>query len=98
MDRDEYTSEGDSRRSRAAIAAAVLLATAGFFLLLEHRVHGWGVLPYLLLLACPLMHLFHHGGHGGHGGHTGQAEKGGHVESDSDRSVALQEAAHPKEA
>jgi hypothetical protein len=25
-------------------------------------------LVYLLLLACPLMHLFHdHGGHGGHG-------------------------------
>jgi hypothetical protein len=25
-----------------------------------------GALPLLLLLACPLMHLFHHGGHGGH--------------------------------
>jgi hypothetical protein len=28
-----------------------------------------GILPYLLLLACPLMHVFMHGGHGGHGGH-----------------------------
>jgi hypothetical protein len=26
-----------------------------------------GILPYLLILACPLMHLFHHG-HGHHGG------------------------------
>jgi hypothetical protein len=23
----------------------------------------------LLLLACPLMHMFMHGGHGGHGSH-----------------------------
>lgn len=44
-------------------------AVAGFFLLTEHRAHLFGVLPYLLLLACPLMHLFHHGGHGGHDGH-----------------------------
>jgi hypothetical protein len=28
-----------------------------------------GVLPFLLLLACPLMHLFMHHGHGGHGRH-----------------------------
>ena len=25
-------------------------------------------LPFLLILACPLMHVFMHGGHGGHGG------------------------------
>jgi hypothetical protein len=42
------------------------LAIAGFFLLTEHRAHVLGVLPFLLLLACPLLHLFHHGGHGGH--------------------------------
>lgn len=46
------------------------LAIAGFFLLTEHKAHVLGVLPFLLLLACPLLHLFHHGGHGGksHGG------------------------------
>jgi hypothetical protein len=42
------------------------LAVAGFFLFTEHRAHLFGFLPYLLLLACPLMHLFHHGGHGNH--------------------------------
>jgi hypothetical protein len=26
-----------------------------------------GVLPFLIFLACPLMHLFMHHGHGGHG-------------------------------
>ncbi|MBI5006058.1 MAG: DUF2933 domain-containing protein [Nitrosomonadales bacterium] len=41
------------------------LAIASFFLLTEHRAHLLGALPFLLLLACPLMHLFmHHGEHG----------------------------------
>jgi hypothetical protein len=44
-------------------------AIAAFFLLTEHRAHLFGALPFLLLLACPLMHLFMHRGHGGKGGH-----------------------------
>ena len=40
-------------------------AIAAFYLFLEHRAHALGFLPYALLLACPLMHLFMHGGHGG---------------------------------
>ncbi|KAF0191464.1 MAG: hypothetical protein FD165_1798 [Gammaproteobacteria bacterium] len=40
-------------------------AIAAFFLFSEHRAHAFGVLPYLLLLACPLMHLFMHRDHGG---------------------------------
>lgn len=54
------------------------LAVAAFFLLAEHRAHLLGWLPYLLLLACPLMHLFHgHGGHGSHrdGGGDGPSDK-----------------------
>nr|WP_310676624.1 DUF2933 domain-containing protein [Burkholderia multivorans] len=40
----------------------------GFYLLREHWSHVAGNWVYLLLLACPLMHLFHgHGGHGRHG-------------------------------
>ena len=48
-------------------------AIGGYFLILEHQAHlseFLNYLPYLLLLACPLMHLFMHGGHGGHGGHS----------------------------
>ncbi len=46
------------------------LAIAGFFLWTEHRAHLLGALPFLLLLACPLLHLLHHGRHGGdHRGH-----------------------------
>lgn len=40
---------------------------AVFYVLREHWAHVLGNLPYLLLLGCPLMHLFGHGhGHGGH--------------------------------
>lgn len=52
--------------SRSTIVLIAFLAIGGFFLLTEHRAHVFGFLPYLLVLACPLMHLFHHGGHGGH--------------------------------
>lgn len=44
------------------------VAIAAFFLITEHRAHLYGVWPFLLLAACPLLHFFHHGGHGGHGG------------------------------
>ena len=58
-------------RSRYAIGFLVFGAVAAYFLLSEHRAHLFGALPFLLLLACPLMHLFMHGGHGGQGGHRG---------------------------
>lgn len=45
------------------------LGIAAFYLLTEHRAHVLGILPYLLLLACPLMHMFMHHGHGEHGAH-----------------------------
>jgi hypothetical protein len=51
------------------VALLAFLAIGAFFLLTEHTAHVFGALPYLLLLACPLMHLFMHGGHGGHAGH-----------------------------
>jgi hypothetical protein len=53
------------------------LLIAGFFLVAEHRAHVYPYLPFLLLLACPLLHLFHggHGGHGGHGKHEKEAKK-----------------------
>ena len=47
---------------------------AGALLFTEHRAHVLGVLVWLPLLACPLMHIFMHGGHG-HGGHGGHNEQ-----------------------
>ena len=54
--------------SRASIGLVVLGGIALYFLLTEHRAHFFWALPFLLLLSCPLMHVFMHGGHGGHGG------------------------------
>ncbi len=61
--------------SRAKWVFAAFAAIAALFLFTEHRAHLFGALPYLLLLACPLMHLFHHGGHGGHGGKAEDKEE-----------------------
>lgn len=58
-------------RSRFGLGWLVLAAVAGWFLWSEHRAHLLGFLPYVFLLACPLMHLFMHGGHH-HGSHDTQ--------------------------
>lgn len=67
--------------SGAKLAFAAFAIIAAFFLLVEHRAHVFPYLPYLLLAACPLMHLFMHRGHGSHGaghghGRTGEPEDG----------------------
>ena len=49
--------------SRGNIVLLGFLLVAAFFLLTEHRAHLFGLLPWLLILLCPLMHLFMHGGH-----------------------------------
>ncbi len=59
------------RRGKLPVVLLVLAGVLGFFLFTEHRAHLFGVLPYLLVLACPLMHLFMHHGHGGHHRHGG---------------------------
>lgn len=61
-----------SSGSRAQWVFVAFAAIAIFFLFTEHQAHLFGMLPYLLLLACPVMHFFHHRGHGkGHGSHGG---------------------------
>jgi peptidoglycan/LPS O-acetylase OafA/YrhL len=55
-------------RTPLGIVTCGFLIVAGFFLLTEHTAHVFGLLPYLLLAGCLLMHLFmHHGHRGGHG-------------------------------
>ena len=54
--------------SRAGWVAIGFSAIAGVLLFTEHRAHVLGVLIWLPLLACPLMHMFMHGGHR-HGSH-----------------------------
>lgn len=54
--------------SRTTLVLIGFLAVAAYFLFSEHRAHFISYLPFVLLAACPLMHVFH--GHGGHGGHA----------------------------
>lgn len=72
MQHTEYQDNQDSPPrsswSRTNIVLIAFLAIAGFYLITEHRAHFFGYLPFLLLLACPLLHMFMHRGHGGHGG------------------------------
>jgi hypothetical protein len=60
-----------------AIGLCLLLGVAAFFLWAEHRAHLMGALPYLLVLACPVIHLLRHRGHRGHTGHAGRSQEGG---------------------
>lgn len=55
-------------RSKAGVALIMLLVIGVFYLLREHYSHASQMLPYLILLLCPLMDLFgdKHGGHASH--------------------------------
>lgn len=66
--------------SALTLGLCLFFVIAAFFLWTEHRAHLFGILPYLILLACPLIHLFMHRGQGGHGhgnGEHGSIERGG---------------------
>lgn len=60
-------------RSRSAFVFLGFAAIAVFFLWEEHKAHLLGALPYVLLLLCPLLHMFH----GGHGGQSENHKHGG---------------------
>ena len=60
-------------RNPLTVALLMVVLIVVFDLLREHWGHVAGLWPYLLL-ACPLMHLFH--GHGVHGHHATQGRQG----------------------
>lgn len=63
-------------RSRSGLVLLAFLAIAAFFIVTEHTAHVLGALPYLLLLACPLLHWLHSGHRGDHGGGHGDHREG----------------------
>jgi hypothetical protein len=73
---DEHQSVPSRWRSPLGIFMLIAGAVGIYYLLTEHLTHVTQAVPYLFLLACPLMHLFHGHGHGRHGGHDHQASKG----------------------
>jgi len=72
-------------------AALGLIAAASYFLLVEHRQHFFQYLPFLILLLCPLMHIFMHGSHGKHENNQATSSK-------SDTEETFQDLADKNEA
>ena len=67
MDMNHSSPSTWSAYSRTVFIAFAVIAAG--LLAYEHRVHLLGALLWLLILACPLMHLFMHHGHGHHAAH-----------------------------
>lgn len=71
-----------SWRTPTGIASALLAVAASIYLYVTHKDHLLASLPFLLLAACPLMHVFMHRGHGrAHGDTAALPKKGGEEES-----------------
>lgn len=79
MEHNQVTANDGAIKSKANIALVVFMLIGAYFVVTEHWAHLSTLFPYwpyLLLFACPLMHVFMHGGHG-HGGHaSSDAAKG----------------------
>jgi heme/copper-type cytochrome/quinol oxidase subunit 4 len=65
---DTSSPQGSFWMSRTFFVWLAFLTIAVFLLVSEHRAHVLGAWPFLLLLACPLLHVFMHGGHRSHSG------------------------------
>ena len=73
--RSPVAHEGMSLKSRVGLVLIGFLVIAGALLFTEHQAHVLGLLVWLPLLACPLMHVFMHRGHGHQGGHQQEADR-----------------------
>ncbi len=78
-DKNEHRHDQSRARSRTNWVVLGFLLIAGYFLLTEHRAHVVNYLPFVLLLFCPILHLFH-----GHGGHHGASESDTSSRSDKE--------------
>lgn len=57
------------------IVVSVIGAVGLVFLFTNHTSHVLITLPYLILLACPLLHVFMHRGHDDHASRDHKEEK-----------------------
>ena len=75
---EHQTNNKQRMLSKSKLVLIGFMIVAGYFLFTEHRAHLGGVLyylPFLFLLACPLMHIFMHGEHD-HGNSGNDNKKG----------------------
>lgn len=63
---DNLNSHHESWLKKHRWITFVALGVIAIYLFTEHKQHVLPMLPYLFLLACPLMHVFMHGGHKHH--------------------------------
>lgn len=79
MKNDDRAPETNNRyRSVSRYVFFGFAAVAAYFVITEHRAHLLPLLsflPFVLLAACPLMHLFHHHGHDDGGSESPQDAK-----------------------
>lgn len=76
-----------SLRFRYGLALLGFMLIGGYLLWAEHQAHIMLAVPYLpilIILLCPLMHLFMHHGHGDHGESHGD-HPDDHNSDDGDR-------------
>lgn len=66
MKTEHHESTGRNFSPSMLVIMFLTLGVAAYFLLFQRTVDPSMGLLILLLLACPLMHLFMHRGHGGH--------------------------------
>jgi len=62
-----HESHSSQWRTAHSVGLFIIGSIGAYFLLTRHYAHVLDALPFLLLLACPLMHIFMHHGHGDHG-------------------------------
>lgn len=72
MNQENQTRAASLKGTLTKLVILALIVAAVYLFMTDHEAHIFRVLPYLLLLACPLIHLFMHGRHssGGKGGHN----------------------------
>ncbi len=68
MTSQKLENDSDENQSRGSFVmrnwpVILILSVIGFYLITEHRAHLLGALPWLILLACPFIHIFMHRGH-----------------------------------
>ncbi len=79
MNRNEHSEHRRPFRIPFWLGVCLFAAIAVFFLWEEHQAHILGALPWLILLACPFIHIFMHRDHG---------HAHGHRHDDTDRRAA----------
>jgi hypothetical protein len=66
---DQHHAHPSFWKTSFGVVSTIVALGASAYLWVAHRDHVLALLPFALLAACPLMHIFMHRGHG-HGGHS----------------------------